>query len=151
MLFVTHLLTHLSLHDPPETMRSLTCEKSGNYVGRVEGEDAGSDQLLNVNFIKSTESSVCSGTWKSWPSDSARALESENIIVFRLFPAIGNLFLSLRRLIWVSSRHRYRLYKMADVLQRKQILKLKDFIRANIFPHDGPNLPQDPWLDPRAR
>ncbi|CAM9748754.1 unnamed protein product [Ascophyllum nodosum] len=77
--------------------------QSGNYVGRVEGEDAGSDQLLNVNFIKSTESSVCSDTWKSWPSDSARALESENIIVFRLFPAIGNLFLSLRRLIWVSN------------------------------------------------
>lgn len=48
-------------------------------------------------------SGSCRSAWQAWPSVQATGAEEKSFLVFRLFDAVGNLFLSLRQVIQVSS------------------------------------------------
>lgn len=59
-------------------------------------------------FINAAAISTCRAEWKDWPSMHDRALAREKVIVFRLYPAIGNLFVSLSQLMAVRIVNRWR-------------------------------------------
>lgn len=44
----------------------------------------------------------CNSEWKSWPSLQAAGAEGNSFLIFKIFDAVGNLFISLGHLMQVS-------------------------------------------------
>lgn len=69
----------------------------------LKEEAEGAEDYVTAKFLHTTTSNACSHGWENWASNYSRALESESIIVFQLFAAVGNLFISLGHLLAVST------------------------------------------------
>eukprot|EP00903_Cladosiphon_okamuranus_P010130 g9593.t1 len=72
-------------------------------------EDGFTSEDLNATDIASTQrlpfltpTGGCSADWTSWPSLHAQGAKGNTFLVFRMFAAIGNLFISLGQLMRVA-------------------------------------------------
>lgn len=45
--------------------------------------------------------SVCDELWASWPDLQEKGLSTQNVLVYKIVPAVGNLFLDLASAIAV--------------------------------------------------
>lgn len=60
--------------------------------------------------------SPCHELWLTWPNVQDRGLRDSNVIVFRIFSSVGNLFIALTGLISV----RWRIYRVDCVLKHRR-------------------------------
>lgn len=52
-------------------------------------------------FVRTSQGQACDERWASWPATQAAGVASGNVLRFRIFPAIGNLFLTLGQMMQV--------------------------------------------------
>eukprot|EP00752_Nemacystus_decipiens_P012206 g10821.t1 len=56
----------------------------------------------NNPLVRTSQGQECDERWTSWPAVQASALATGNILLFQIFPSIGNLFLTLETMMQVS-------------------------------------------------
>lgn len=82
-------------------------EKARTLVGEVQTLNGGSTPGLEFaapHPLVNVSSGDCSPEWKSWPSVQAAGANGGTFLVFRLFDAVGNLFIALDHLLRVRIR-----------------------------------------------
>lgn len=52
-------------------------------------------------FMRDDEDQACDERWTSWPAMHESALAGDNVLVYQIFPAVGNLFLTLTEMVQV--------------------------------------------------
>ena len=76
-------------------MENVLEQNAGGVVTHSDG--------IDNSFVHDTTSKACSDRWENWVSEHERAPESDNVLVFQPFPAIGNLFIALGHLLAVRT------------------------------------------------
>lgn len=61
--------------------------------------------MIMANFTDAANSEECGEVWESWPLTQEEALREGTLVVFKVFPSVGNFFMVLNDLITV--RHGY--------------------------------------------
>lgn len=89
-----HLLPGSVIRDPPR--RRATAEVKGDFSSIGGGEHV---------FVNAPEH-TCKDVWASWPSIQEKGLADGNVIVFKIFASVGNLFIVLQRMISVRAHRR---------------------------------------------
>lgn len=52
-------------------------------------------------FVRTTDSHPCDERWTSWPAIQESAVVGGNVLLFEIFPSVGNLFLTLAEMVQV--------------------------------------------------
>ncbi|CAN0529571.1 unnamed protein product [Ectocarpus sp. 12 AP-2014] len=68
----------------------------------ISGDLTATDIASTERLPFLTPSGRCSSAWTSWPSFQAQGAKENTFLVFQMFPAIGNLFISLSYLMRVA-------------------------------------------------
>ena len=53
------------------------------------------------SLVRRSQSQACDDRWTPWPAIQKSAVASGNVLLYRIFPSIGNLFLVLEQLMQV--------------------------------------------------
>lgn len=53
------------------------------------------------SFVR-TQGRACDERWKSWPAIQASGLATGNVMVYRIMPSIGNLFITMANIMKVN-------------------------------------------------
>ena len=57
--------------------------------------------LKTYDFIHTLGTTSCHEVWTSWPAVHKSAMNTGTVLMFRVFPSIGNLFITLGKIIKV--------------------------------------------------
>lgn len=81
-------------------------------------------QYVTSGHLVSAPGSKCNGIWTTWPVIQENGLTGHNVLVFRIFPSVGNLFIVLESAISVNERfykpeHWWTTYMISHPVKRK--------------------------------